>query len=294
MIRSMTGFGKAETTYGDKKLSVEIRTLNSKQMDLSVKLPQIYRSLDYEVRAMAAKALQRGKADIYVNYEVTAGTGIVSINRELFAAYCAQLKEIGTANGLKWGSEVMDATVMQSVLRMPEVVVHETDSVPNEELDALRNVIAEALSNTDKFRQTEGQVLIKDLSARVDIIESAIDKVTPFEIARTDMIKKRIRESIDNAGLQADPNRLEQEMIFYVEKLDVTEEKVRLRNHCNYFREVAATEENPGKKLGFIAQEMGREINTLGSKANNSDIQKIVVGMKDELEKIKEQLLNIL
>ncbi len=294
MIRSMTGFGKAEATYGDKKLSVEIRTLNSKQMDLSVKLPQIYRSLDYEVRAMAAKALQRGKADIYVNYEVTAGTGIVSINRELFAAYCAQLKEIGTANGLKWGSEVMDATVMQSVLRMPEVVVHETDSVPNEELDALRNVIAEALSNTDKFRQTEGQVLIKDLSARVDIIESAIDKVTPFEIARTDMIKKRIRESIDNAGLQADPNRLEQEMIFYVEKLDVTEEKVRLRNHCNYFREVAATEENPGKKLGFIAQEMGREINTLGSKANNSDIQKIVVGMKDELEKIKEQLLNIL
>lgn len=294
MIRSMTGFGKAEATYGDKKLSVEIRTLNSKQMDLSVKLPQIYRSLDYEVRAMAAKTLQRGKADIYVNYEVTAGTGIVSINRELFAAYCAQLKEIGTANGLKWGSEVMDATVMQSVLRMPEVVVHETDSVPNEELDALRNVIAEALSNTDKFRQTEGQVLIKDLSARVDIIESAIDKVTPFEIARTDMIKKRIRESIDNAGLQADPNRLEQEMIFYVEKLDVTEEKVRLRNHCNYFREVAATEENPGKKLGFIAQEMGREINTLGSKANNSDIQKIVVGMKDELEKIKEQLLNIL
>ena len=294
MIRSMTGFGKAEATYGDKKLSVEIRTLNSKQMDLSVKLPQIYRSLDYEVRAMAAKALQRGKADIYVNYEVTAGTGIVSINRELFAAYCAQLKEIGTANGLKWGSEVMDATVMQSVLRMPEVVVHETDSVSNEELDALRNVIAEALSNTDKFRQTEGQVLIKDLSARVDIIESAIDKVTPFEIARTDMIKKRIRESIDNAGLQADPNRLEQEMIFYVEKLDVTEEKVRLRNHCNYFREVAATEENPGKKLGFIAQEMGREINTLGSKANNSDIQKIVVGMKDELEKIKEQLLNIL
>lgn len=294
MIRSMTGFGKAEATYGDKKLSVEIRTLNSKQMDLSVKLPQIYRSLDYEVRAMAAKALQRGKADIYVNYEVTAGTGIVSINRELFAAYCAQLKEIGTANGLKWGSEVMDATVIQSVLRMPEVVVHETDSVPNEELDALRNVIAEALSNTDKFRQTEGQVLIKDLSARVDIIESAIDKVTPFEIARTDMIKKRIRESIDNAGLQADPNRLEQEMIFYVEKLDVTEEKVRLRNHCNYFREVAATEENPGKKLGFIAQEMGREINTLGSKANNSDIQKIVVGMKDELEKIKEQLLNIL
>lgn len=294
MIRSMTGFGKSEAVFGDKKITVEVRSLNSKQLDLSVKLPQIYRSQDYEVRAMAAKVLQRGKADVYVSYEVTAGAGAVSINRELFAAYYTQLQEIGSANGMKWGSEAMDANVMQTVLRMPDVVVHETDSVPEEEIAVLKNAVAEALSRADKFRQTEGGVLMKDLLARVDIIESSINLVTPFEEARTESIKKRILESIENVGVQVDSNRLEQEIIFYMEKLDVTEEKVRLRNHCNYFHEVAASEDSPGKKLGFIAQEMGREINTLGSKANNSDIQRIVVGMKDELEKIKEQLLNIL
>ena len=294
MIRSMTGFGKAETTFGDKKITVEIRSLNSKQLDLSVKLPQLYRSQDYEIRAMAAKILQRGKVDIYVNYEVTAGTGAVNINRDLFASYYSQLREITSDNGMKWGNETMDASLIQCILKMPDVVVHETDNVPDEEIAALKAVISEALRKTDEFRQTEGNVLITDLLARVDLIEGAIDKVTPYEQARTELIKNRIRESIESIGLQVDSNRLEQEIIFYVEKLDVTEEKVRLRNHCHYFRDVAAKEENPGKKLGFIAQEMGREINTLGSKANNADIQRIVVGMKDELEKIKEQLLNIL
>ncbi len=290
----MTGFGKAEVVFGDKKISAEVRSLNSKQLDLSVKLPLLYRSQDYEIRTMAAKALQRGKADIYVNYEVTSGEGAVAINRELFNSYYAQLREIGEGNGMKCSGEMMDASIMQSILRMPDVVVHEMDSVPEEEIAALKKVVADALANADNFRVVEGKVLMADLLARVDLIENAIDEVTPFEESRIEAIKKRIRESIDGLGLQTDPNRLEQEMIFYVEKLDVTEEKVRLRNHCNYFREVAGSEESPGKKLGFIAQEMGREINTLGSKANNSDIQRIVVGMKDELEKIKEQLLNIL
>ncbi len=294
MIRSMTGFGKAETVFGDKKITAEVRSLNSKQLDLSVKLPQLYRSKDYEIRAMAAKVLQRGKVDIYVNYEVTATAGAVAINRDLFSAYYSQLREITSDNGIKWGGETMDANLIQSILRMPDVVAHETDDASEEEVATLKKVIEEALVKTDEFRQTEGKVLITDLLARVDLIEGAIDKVTPYEKARTEVIKNRIRESIESIGLQVDSNRLEQEIIFYVEKLDVTEEKVRLRNHCHYFRDVAAKEENPGKKLGFIAQEMGREINTLGSKANNSDMQRIVVEMKDELEKIKEQLLNIL
>lgn len=291
MIRSMTGFGKAETIAGDKKICVEIRSLNSKQLDLSVKLPQLYRSQDYELRSLASKVMQRGKVDVYINCEIVAGTGGVSINRELFAAYYSQLCDISLENGMTGN---LDASLMRSILRLPDVVVQDTESVPDEEIEALKSAVSEALENIDKFRLTEGKVLMKDLLARVDIIEAAIDMVTPFEETRVEAIKKRIRDGIENAGLQADPNRLEQEMIFYVEKLDVTEEKVRLRNHCNYFREVAGSEENAGKKLGFIAQEMGREINTLGSKANNSDIQKIVVGMKDELEKIKEQLLNIL
>ena len=294
MIRSMTGFGKAETVFGDKKITAEVRSLNSKQLDLSVKLPQLYRSKDYEIRAMAAKVLQRGKVDIYVNYEVTATAGAIAINRDLFSAYYSQLREITSDNGIKWGGETMDANLIQSILRMPDVVAHETDDASEEEVATLKKVIEEALVKTDEFRQTEGKVLITDLLARVDLIEGAIDKVTPYEKARTEVIKNRIRESIESIGLQVDSNRLEQEIIFYVEKLDVTEEKVRLRNHCHYFRDVAAKEENPGKKLGFIAQEMGREINTLGSKANNSDMQRIVVEMKDELEKIKEQLLNIL
>lgn len=294
MIRSMTGFGKAETVFGDKKITAEVRSLNSKQLDLSVKLPQLYRSKDYEIRAMAAKVLQRGKVDIYVNYEVTATAGAVAINRDLFSAYYSQLREITSDSGIKWGGETMDANLIQSILRMPDVVAHETDDASEEEVATLKKVIEEALVKTDEFRQTEGKVLITDLLARVDLIEGAIDKVTPYEKARTEVIKNRIRESIESIGLQVDSNRLEQEIIFYVEKLDVTEEKVRLRNHCHYFRDVAAKEENPGKKLGFIAQEMGREINTLGSKANNSDMQRIVVEMKDELEKIKEQLLNIL
>lgn len=290
----MTGFGRAETTAGGKKIIVEIRSLNSKQLDLSVKLPQIYRSQDYELRSMAAKAMQRGKVEINVNFEMVGEQRGVTINKGLFAAYYRQLKEIVRENGMDPGSVEMETSLAQSILRFPEVVQHETDNIPDEEVAALKEAVGQALANADNFRVTEGGVLIKDLLARVDIIENAIDRVTPFEQARVEVIKSRIRESIESAGLQADPNRLEQEMIFYVEKLDVTEEKVRLRNHCKYFREVAASEDNPGKKLGFISQEMGREINTLGSKANNSDIQRIVVGMKDELEKIKEQLLNIL
>ncbi len=232
MIKSMTGYGKAEAAAQHRKITVEIRSLNSKQLDMSVRIPQVYRPLEYEVRNRIGKAVQRGKVDVYINVETDTAAIPVTINRELFMNYYSVLKGI-----------------------------------------------------SDQMEE-QGRGIGK--------IETLRKAVEPFEARRVNLIKERIRENIASVGVQVDENRLEQEMIFYVEKLDVTEEKVRLDNHCRYFREVAAQEENAGRKLGFIAQEMGREINTLGSKANDSDMQKTVVMMKDELEKIKEQVLNIL
>ena len=259
MIRSMTGFGKAERLAPNKKFSVEIRSLNSKQLDLSIKMPSAYRSLEPEIRTLATKALQRGKVEIFVTAESTAVETSAHINKEQFRAYVRQLSDALTYAGMEASFDAM----MQSVLRMPDVVSTPNETVPEE----LR---------------------------RVDKIEGYKEEVVPYEKARTETIKARIRENLAQLDVEVDSNRLEQEMIFYLEKLDITEEKVRLQNHCRYFREVAADEETPGRKLGFIAQEMGREINTMGSKANESNIQILVVKMKDELEKIKEQVLNIL
>lgn len=294
MVKSMTGFGKAEAVATNKKIVVEIRSLNSKQLDLSVKLPALYRSLDPEVRSAVSKVLVRGKVDVFVNVESEAAMNTTAVNKELFAGYCRQLREACEANGMEWGTAEMNANVVQSILRLPDVVKNDAEDVSEEEKAALLGALGAALANIDNHRATEGKILIDDLLHRVDKIEAAKNEVTPFEKARTETVRKRIIDHIESLNIPLDSNRLEQEMIFYVEKLDITEEKVRLSNHCNYFREVAATEETPGRKLGFIGQEMGREINTMGSKANDANIQKIVVGMKDELEKIKEQLLNIL
>lgn len=294
MIRSMTGYGKAETTAGTRKITVEIRSLNSKQLDLSVKIPPIFRALDTEVRSAASKVMQRGKVDIYINVETEGSVRPVSINEELFSAYYAQLRRLAGANGVEWGGGALEGTVIQSILRLPEVVCGDSEEAGEQESQALLKALDEALVAIDAFRQTEGKCLIDDVLERIGKIECYRYEVTPYETARTEKIKERIRESVESVGVPVDNNRLEQEMIYYVEKLDVTEEKVRLANHCKYFREVAAGEEAPGRKLGFISQEIGREINTLGSKANDASIQRIVVAMKDELEKIKEQLLNIL
>ena len=279
MIRSMTGFGKAERLAPNKKFSVEIRSLNSKQLDLSIKMPSAYRSLEPEIRTLATKALQRGKVEIFVTAESTAVETSAHINKEQFRAYVRQLSDALTYAGMEASFDAM----MQSVLRMPE-----------EEHAALLAAAGEAVARLDDFRLQEGATLIADLLRRVDKIEGYKEEVVPYEKARTETIKARIRENLAQLDVEVDSNRLEQEMIFYLEKLDITEEKVRLQNHCRYFREVAADEETPGRKLGFIAQEMGREINTMGSKANESNIQILVVKMKDELEKIKEQVLNIL
>ena len=293
MIKSMTGYGKAESATQNKKISVEIRSLNSKQLDLSIKLPAIYRPFEYEIRNKVAQTVKRGKVDVYINAETTVDEGSVKINGELFKLHYNALKAICADNGINTSAET-DATLIQSVMRMPDVVATSSNDISEDEQKALMEAVAGAVAQHDAFRTQEGAILIADLLQRVDKIETLKEAVTPFEKARVEAIRTKIREAIEQLNIEVDNNRLEQEMIFYIEKLDVTEEKVRLTNHCKYFREVAAGEEAPGRKLGFIAQEMGREINTLGSKSNDSQMQRLVVQMKDELEKIKEQVLNLL
>ena len=286
----MTGFGKAEATTLTKKITVEVRSLNSKQLDLSVKLPGIYRHLEFEIRQRATAAITRGKADVSVSIEHTAPQGTTTINSELFKLYLGELKQTLCDASF----EVDNAAILPVVMRMPDVISTQQEQIPHEEEKALLRAVDEALACFNAFREQEGKILIEDLLRRVDNIEQYKLQVEPYEAARVETIINRIRENIAQMHIDVDSNRLEQEMIFYIEKLDITEEKVRLANHCNYFREVAATEDAAGRKLGFIAQEMGREINTLGSKSNEANMQILVVKMKDELEKIKEQVLNIL
>jgi uncharacterized protein (TIGR00255 family) len=290
MIKSMTGFGKGEAVCGDKKFRVELRSLNSKQLDLSIKLPGKYRAAEAEVRNIITRELQRGKVDCFITVETTVAETSAHINTEAFKAYAAELRKACVEVQLS----VDDSALVQSLLRLPDVVTTEEREVSVEEIAAIVEAAKMAAAELNAFRVQEGAILIADLLKRIDLIEQYRHEVEPFESARVDTIKNRIRENIEKLQLEVDNNRLEQEMIFYIEKLDITEEKVRLDNHCRYFREVAAEEEAPGRKLGFIAQELGREINTMGSKSNEANMQRLVVKMKDELEKIKEQVLNIL
>lgn len=290
MQKSMTGFGKAEIAIDNKKFTAEIRSLNSRQLDLSIKTSAAYRAVEYELRNIASQMLVRGKIDITVTVETTEAETTAQINRDLFRAYLHQVTE-----ALAYSSIDADYdAIVPAVLKMPNVISSDTASASDAELKAIKDAVAEAAKRLDAFREQEGATLIADLLRRVEKIENYRDEITPFEQSRADAIRTRIRESIEKLGIETDNNRLEQEMIFYIEKLDITEEKVRLQNHCKYFREVAENEPQAGRKLGFIAQEMGREINTTGSKANQHDIQILVVKMKDELEKIKEQVLNLL
>lgn len=286
----MTGFGKGEVVCGDKKFRVELRSLNSKQLDLSIKLPGKYRAAEAEVRNIITRELQRGKVDCFITVETAVAETSAHINTEAFKAYAAELRKACGEVQLS----VDDSALVQSLLRLPDVVTTEEREVSAEEISAIVEAAKTAAAELNAFRVQEGAILIADLLKRIDLIEQYRHEVEPFESARVDTIKNRIRENIEKLQLEVDNNRLEQEMIFYIEKLDITEEKVRLDNHCRYFREVAAEEEAPGRKLGFIAQELGREINTMGSKSNEANMQRLVVKMKDELEKIKEQVLNIL
>ena len=290
MVKSMTGFGKGEAALQNKKITVEIRSLNSKQLDLGLRLPAVYRQSEYEIRNIIARTIQRGKVDVFVTVESQDVETPARINKEVFREYPRQMTDTLAFAGIDADYDA----IVPVIMRLPEVVSTETESISDEEHAALIAATEAAAARLDAFRMQEGAILIADLLGRVDRIESYKEEVVPFEKARTETIKARILDNLEKLQADVDRNRLEQEMIFYLEKLDITEEKVRLANHCRYFREVAAGEEGAGRKLGFIAQEMGREINTMGSKANESNIQILVVKMKDELEKIKEQALNIL
>lgn len=290
MVKSMTGFGKGEATLQNKRITVEIRSLNSKQLDLSLRLPAVYRQSEYELRNVIARTIQRGKVDVFVSVESQSVETSARINREVFREYLRQMNDTLAFAGIDADYDA----ILPVIMRLPDVVATEFEAISEEEHAALIAAAEAAAAQLDAFRTQEGAILIADLLRRVELIERYRDEVVPFEKARTETIRTRILDNLAKLPVEVDRNRLEQEMIFYLEKLDITEEKVRLTNHCKYFREVAASEEGAGRKLGFIAQEMGREINTMGSKANESNIQILVVKMKDELEKIKEQVLNIL
>jgi uncharacterized protein (TIGR00255 family) len=293
MIKSMTGFGKSEMIFPDKKISIEIKTLNSKGTDISIKLPGILRSREMEIRQKLSEILERGKIEASILYEMNTLSLSSHINKEVFKAYFNELTEITKELNIK-----DDYSIVSSILRLPEVISSERSEKiePDEnEWTLISTLLDQALLEVDNFRIQEGNVLKVDLLKRISLILLKLTEIESFEKARLDRIRERISSNIrDLLPSEAiDNNRFEQEIIFYLEKLDITEEKVRLKNHCDYFLETLNLNDSVGKKLAFISQEIGREINTLGSKASDSDIQKLVVEMKDELEKIKEQVLNL-
>ena len=290
MIRSMTGYGVAESLYNTKKINVEIRTLNSKQLDVAMKIPNELRFAELDFRNKVGAALQRGKIDVVITITDTVLDQANRINEEVVAAYLNQIQTITQNLG------IAPATDMASLLfRMPGIFNTSEQSYDEAFVAKIGETLEQALELVDRFRIQEGQTLKKDLLHRVELILGLLDQVEPYEKGRHDTIKQRLTKNLTELTTsgQYDENRFEAELIYYLEKLDITEEKVRLRQHCNYFNE-CCDEDQAGKKLGFISQEMGREINTLGSKANEVNIQKLVVKMKDELEKIKEQVCNIL
>ncbi len=291
MIRSMTGYGKAEIILPDKKVSVEIKSLNSKNNDTNVKLPYAYRGKELELRQIINEKLQRGKIDVNIYYELNAGITPASINRELVKSYYQQLKEINRELGVEPGSNLLDI-----VMKLPDTIRVEKNEFEETEWLKIKDILFVAIEQVDSFRIQEGKALEKDMLSNVEHIEKRLEETGKYENSRIEKIRDKLNTQLQELKIKEDmdKNRFEQELIYYLEKMDVSEEKIRLANHCRYFRETIQNEENGGKKLGFILQEMGREINTLGSKAGDSDMQKIVVGMKDDLEKIKEQILNIL
>jgi len=287
----MTGFGKAECELATRKISVEIKSLNSKTLDIYTKIPGIYRQKELEIRNELSKSLQRGKIEFILFYEYTDDSKATTINSGVVRNYIHQLKSISDELSINSQEQLL-----QIAMRLPDTLNIEREEIDEADWEKIQGTIKQAIEQLDNFRIQEGKHLLDDFISRIEIIEKYKNEITPFELARTVKIKEKINESLRNTidEKDVDKNRFEQEIIYYLEKLDITEEKVRLTNHCKYFKEVVNEAEPSGKKLGFITQEIGREINTIGSKANDYDIQKIVVLMKDELEKIKEQGLNIL
>ena len=295
MVKSMTGYGKAEALLETGKITVEVRSLNGKTADISIKTSMLPKDKEMAVRQKIASELTRGNIDFFVTFEPNAADNAKKINMELAMEYYQQVSELGDRIGAVnlWSKNPNDLLAL--LLRMPEVMdAKKQDVITEENWPAVEACIDEALKNINAFRSHEGEVLCKDVTEKVENIMAYSKQIEQYESERTEAIREKILSRFEELKTEPDQSRLEQEMIFYIEKLDINEEKVRLRQHCRYFLDTIANEPNPGKKLGFIAQEMGREINTTGSKANHTEIQKIVVKMKDELEKIKEQSLNIL
>ncbi len=287
----MTGYGKAVAAYKEKKINVEIKSLNSKQLDLGTRIAPLYREKEMEIRQMVAAALVRGKVDCCVWIEKDAGADATPINAALVENYYRQLKTISERTGIP---EPQDWYA--TLLRLPDVTTRtDTEVLTDEEWQAVKSAIAQAIAALIAFRQQEGAALQLKFAEKIDNIERLLASIEPFEKQRVEKIRSRILESLKSIPeADYDKNRLEQELIYYIEKLDISEEKQRLTNHLRYFRETMKQADCQGKKLGFIAQEMGREINTTGSKSNQAEMQNIVVMMKDELEQIKEQVLNVL
>lgn len=283
MIQSMTGYGKAIIQLDTKKISLEVKSLNSKNLDINTRFPGVYKEKEIEVRKLIARKLVRGKVDMSFYIESTAAETSTKINKEVVANYISQLESIHK-----------ETDILSIAMRLPDVLKTEREELDAEEWGVIQNGIDEAIANLQEYRLSEGEELKNDFEERIKVIQEKLEEVIGLDTHRLDQVRERLNKSIKDLEQTVDENRFEQELIYYLEKLDITEEKVRLTNHLNYFVQELNVNVSNGKKLGFISQEIGREINTIGSKANFAPMQKVVVEMKDELEKIKEQLLNVL
>jgi uncharacterized protein (TIGR00255 family) len=287
----MTGYGKSECLLADKKLTIEVKSLNSKQLDTNTRVPSLYKGKEIDIRQLIASELERGKVECSFHYELSGDEATGIINEPVVKAYYEQLYRISGELGLETSIELLN-----TVMRLPDSIRTEKAEIDEKEWKEVRTALKTALDQVKSFRKQEGLSLSADLRQRVEGIRQKLEQVEPFEKERIEQIRERIEKNLEELEMKesVDENRFEQELIYYIEKLDISEEKVRLANHCKYFLETMEDRDPVGKKLGFISQEMGREINTLGSKASHKEIQKLVVEMKDELERIKEQILNVL
>ena len=286
----MTGYGSAKGTVGTQSVTVEIRSLNSKFLELNVRLPLQFRDKELEIRADVGKLLERGKADLNVSIDNNELAKRSTVNKEIFLAYYEDLKSLVTETGMS------DDNMLDAILKLPAVLNSEKSEMDEAQWKQLKALIQSAVEQFNLFRSNEGNVLEQDVTQRLNAIENAVPQLEQYEQARIESVRARLHKSVNELKdqLNIDTNRFEQELIYYIEKLDISEEKVRLKSHCDYFLQTMNSKEANGKKLGFITQEIGREINTIGSKANDANMQRIVVEMKDELEKLKEQLANVL
>lgn len=286
MIQSMTGFGKATLQLPTKKITVEVKSLNSKGLDLNVRMPSVYREMELGLRNQISTVLERGKIDFSIYVETSAEQTTSKVNVPVIKSYINQLREIH--------ADADETELMKMAIRMPDALKTEREEIDENDWTQIQIVIDESLANIINFRKDEGISLEKEFLLRIGNILSLMNEAVSYDAERVETVKTRLKTALDELKVTVDENRFEQELIFYLEKYDITEEKVRLENHLNYFIETLAGTEANGRKLGFITQEMGREINTMGSKSNHAQMQKLVVMMKDELEKIKEQVLNVL